>query len=275
MPTHRTFLEVCNALQSRELAEDLDRVRVAMEKRLAEKDAKKQAELNPRSYRQEEEEDEKGVEEPLWDPIPSDRARSPSSASFREEKKGVALSFGQRMMRGLVGKQRMNKTVELTLEMIYERTKWPNDDVIKSVYDLHRLPRREVLDWFQNKRARDEGKIRRGGGGRGRGRGSGESADPAAEAATKPFPSEDAWEGGVSTPRRREFSERPLRGSEEQSGRGRGSGERRGGDRERSERGGGGGGRSAGGARGGRSTGGRGGGGRGRESRFGNGSSDI
>ena len=38
----------------------------------------------------------------------------------------------------------LGRQAEATLEMIYSRTQWPSDDVIDSMWDLHRVRREKV-----------------------------------------------------------------------------------------------------------------------------------
>jgi hypothetical protein len=49
--------------------------------------------------------------------------------------------------------------VEATLERVWERTHWPSDETIEGLWDLHRLKKEQVIEWFANKRrlARSEG----------------------------------------------------------------------------------------------------------------------
>ena len=38
----------------------------------------------------------------------------------------------------------LGRQAEATLEMVYSRTQWPSDDVIDSMWDLHRVRREKV-----------------------------------------------------------------------------------------------------------------------------------
>ena len=41
----------------------------------------------------------------------------------------------------------MGKQAEATLEMVYERDRWPSDDVVTGLWELHRIPRDKVRPW--------------------------------------------------------------------------------------------------------------------------------
>lgn len=45
---------------------------------------------------------------------------------------------------------------------------WPSDDAVAGMWDLHRMPRDKVVEWFQQRRRQDQ--RRRGAGGSGGGR---------------------------------------------------------------------------------------------------------
>ncbi|GAB4822358.1 hypothetical protein N2152v2_009404 [Parachlorella kessleri] len=49
----------------------------------------------------------------------------------------------------------LGRQAEATLEMVYSRTQWPSDDVIDSMWDLHRMRRDKVIEWFKTKRLQD------------------------------------------------------------------------------------------------------------------------
>jgi hypothetical protein len=40
---------------------------------------------------------------------------------------------------------------------------WPSDEAVSSLWDLHRIPREKVIEWFQTRRRQDQ--RRRGSGG--------------------------------------------------------------------------------------------------------------
>ena len=46
----------------------------------------------------------------------------------------------------------MPRAVEATLERIFEASPRPSEDVVAGLWDLHRLPKRRVLDWFAVRR---------------------------------------------------------------------------------------------------------------------------
>lgn len=51
--------------------------------------------------------------------------------------------------------RRLSADIVRTLESIYARTPFPPDDVIKGMWDLHRVNRDTVLGWLQARRAQD------------------------------------------------------------------------------------------------------------------------
>jgi hypothetical protein len=66
--------------------------------------------------------------------------------------------------------------------MLWTRTEWPSDDVIQSMWDLHRVRRDVVIDWFKARRSVMRRGGGKGGGGEG-GAGEGGEARPSGEAA--------------------------------------------------------------------------------------------
>lgn len=54
-------------------------------------------------------------------------------------------------------KRIIGRQAEATLEMIFSKTEWPSDDVVSSMWDLHRLRREHVVEWFQMKRREKNG----------------------------------------------------------------------------------------------------------------------
>ena len=52
--------------------------------------------------------------------------------------------------------------MEATLELVWERTKWPSDETIDSLWDLHRVRRDVVIEWFSRKRKEAQDNNRRG-----------------------------------------------------------------------------------------------------------------
>lgn len=69
----------------------------------------------------------------------------------------------------LYKKKGVGRQAEATLETLWEHTQWPNDETISSMWDLHKVRRDQVIEWFQEKRrvARSGGRSGRGGPGRG------------------------------------------------------------------------------------------------------------
>lgn len=62
------------------------------------------------------------------------------------------LNYGEMMVRGLVVKSRMTRTAEMTLEKIYKKDRFPSDDVLESIWELHKIPRAEAVAWFRARR---------------------------------------------------------------------------------------------------------------------------
>ena len=54
-------------------------------------------------------------------------------------------------------KKALGRQAEATLEMIYTRTEWPSDEAVSSLWDLHRLPREKVVEWFVQRRRQTSG----------------------------------------------------------------------------------------------------------------------
>ena len=65
------------------------------------------------------------------------------------------IPFFKRKEMGLEGRKRMPADVIRTLESIYSRTPFPSNDVIKGVWELHRLSRETVVEWFVKRRESD------------------------------------------------------------------------------------------------------------------------
>jgi Homeodomain len=53
--------------------------------------------------------------------------------------------------------KKLSKEVLATLEMVYQQNKFPSDEVLRSLWDLYRLPRRRLIDWFADRRRQDHG----------------------------------------------------------------------------------------------------------------------
>lgn len=64
------------------------------------------------------------------------------------------LPFHDRKMAGL-DRKKMRSEVLRTLESVYQRSAYPAAATVKSLHDLHRLPRDAVLDWFAHRRELD------------------------------------------------------------------------------------------------------------------------
>lgn len=50
------------------------------------------------------------------------------------------------------GRKKLPRSAEATLERIFDDSPYPSEAVVKGLFDLHRLPRRRVLDWFAQRR---------------------------------------------------------------------------------------------------------------------------
>ncbi|CAL8462173.1 g1704 [Coccomyxa elongata] len=50
------------------------------------------------------------------------------------------------------GRKKLPRSAEATLERIFDDSPHPSEAVVKGLFDLHRLPRRRVLDWFAQRR---------------------------------------------------------------------------------------------------------------------------
>lgn len=48
--------------------------------------------------------------------------------------------------------RKFNKAILSTLELVFESTQSPNEEIIYSIVDLHHVPKRQVVDWFAEKR---------------------------------------------------------------------------------------------------------------------------
>lgn len=55
------------------------------------------------------------------------------------------------------GNKKLTKAMEATLERVYEDNRYPSDAVIASLWDLHRLPRGRLIDWFADRRRLERG----------------------------------------------------------------------------------------------------------------------
>jgi hypothetical protein len=85
-------------------------------------------------------------------------------------------------VRARTAERKLGRQAEATLEMLWTRTEWPSDDVIQSMWDLHRVRRDVVIDWFKARRSVMRRGGGKGGGGEG-GAGEGGEARPSGEAA--------------------------------------------------------------------------------------------
>lgn len=60
------------------------------------------------------------------------------------------------------GKRRtkLSKAAVATMERVFELTQWPAAETIRSLYDLHRITRRQALEWFEERRREEKVKSR-------------------------------------------------------------------------------------------------------------------
>ena len=56
------------------------------------------------------------------------------------------------------GRKKLPRSAEATMERIFDETPRPSEAIVKGLFDLHRLPRRRVLDWFAQRR-RERGPV--------------------------------------------------------------------------------------------------------------------
>ncbi|KAG1675688.1 hypothetical protein FOA52_002397 [Chlamydomonas sp. UWO 241] len=72
-----------------------------------------------------------------------------------EKGEGFIPYFTRKEMGLLAGRKRLPAEVVRTLESIYSRSPFPSDDVIRGVWELHRLQRDVVLEWLGKRREVD------------------------------------------------------------------------------------------------------------------------
>jgi hypothetical protein len=104
-------------------------------------------------------------------PAPSRRGSQSSSSSFPSTAPRVFKEGGpehvpfwkrQQLQRGT----KITRQAESTLEMVFSKTRWPSDEVVESMYELHKLRKDVVVGWFRSRREEEKGLGRGGGGGR-------------------------------------------------------------------------------------------------------------
>lgn len=76
--------------------------------------------------------------------------RDDSTSDDEVEKGGGFIPYQVR--RTMPRDKKFKQDVLRTLEMVFERTPYPSDDVIRSLWDLHKIPRSMAIEWFANKR---------------------------------------------------------------------------------------------------------------------------
>lgn len=59
---------------------------------------------------------------------------------------------GRQSCVGSLGGKRIGKATEATLESVFLEFNHPNDAVIDGIVTLHKLPRKEVVNWFIERR---------------------------------------------------------------------------------------------------------------------------
>ncbi|CAG9464268.1 unnamed protein product [Pedinophyceae sp. YPF-701] len=77
------------------------------------------------------------------------------------EKDAGKKTFFELRDEGLIGRKRINPTIERTLETVYEKTSRPSDEILRSLWDLHKVPRQDVIAWFEARREADGRRRRR------------------------------------------------------------------------------------------------------------------
>ena len=65
---------------------------------------------------------------------------------------GLAIIAGSAPWAANYGRKKLPRSAEATLERIFDESPYPSEAVVKGLFDLHRLPRRRVLDWFAQRR---------------------------------------------------------------------------------------------------------------------------
>ena len=73
---------------------------------------------------------------------------------------------------------------------------WPSDEAIEGLWELHRLPQKQVVEWFRAKRQQEDALRKRGGSNPGGGAGG--KARPAAPAAAAAEGASSSSSGGRS-----------------------------------------------------------------------------
>lgn len=107
--------------------------------------------------------------------LQADRERAALLSAAQEEQEVVvdeeALLPPAERQKAFYARKRLAWDVEATFNKVYAAHRGrPSDDMVRSLAELHRLPRRKVIDWFTAKREEESAarKQRRGGGQRGR-----------------------------------------------------------------------------------------------------------
>ncbi|KAK9818303.1 hypothetical protein WJX72_010330 [[Myrmecia] bisecta] len=96
-------------------------------------------------------------------PLVEFAARTEAKADAGEDRQAStdagsrARPFHERQRQGSdFERKRLSKAVEGTLEKVYERSTWPSEAMLRSIYDLHHLPRRRILEWFEWRREQEK-----------------------------------------------------------------------------------------------------------------------
>ncbi|GLI60056.1 hypothetical protein VaNZ11_001908 [Volvox africanus] len=91
----------------------------------------------------------------------SKSSSSPSTASPSSSSSGPAAAptgfvpFYLRKQQGQDKQRRLRGEVLRTLEAVYDRTPFPSADVLRGLFELHRVPREVATEWFAARRAED------------------------------------------------------------------------------------------------------------------------
>lgn len=67
-------------------------------------------------------------------------------------KQNVLSNAGSAPWAGNYAKKKLPRSVEATLEKVFEATPEPSQKVVASLWDLHKLSKRRVLGWFAARR---------------------------------------------------------------------------------------------------------------------------
>ncbi|KAL3145365.1 hypothetical protein ABBQ38_001619 [Trebouxia sp. C0009 RCD-2024] len=86
------------------------------------------------------------------------RAQPSSPPQPKRMKSKPTVPFADRLRQGSdYEAKRLGRAVEATLERLYEESRRPSDEMLQGFFELHKgVPRRKVIDWFGQRRRRDQ-----------------------------------------------------------------------------------------------------------------------